>query len=110
GGITDCITKSAGTQVTGDAFGYYNADSLQSGAHDVVSTGGTTKSFTRQDYGADVGGYILRDKLWFFGAWDGVRNDRNVTLTTGSGADIRTRAGERDNLGSGKLTYNVAPS
>ena len=110
GGIINIITKSGGNQFTGDAFGYYNTDSLQSSAHDIVSTGGTTKGFTRDDFGADVGGFILRDKLWFFGAWDGVHNDRNLVLTTGSGADIRTRAEERDDLGSAKLTYNIAPS
>jgi hypothetical protein len=112
GGIINVITKSGGNQFTGDLFGYYNADSLQSTGKDVVSTGGTTKSFTRDDYGADVGGFILRDKLWFFGAWDGVRNTRNVKLTTGSDIitgnsnDVRNR----DNLGSAKLTYNIAPS
>src|SRR5213076_1165089 len=42
GGIINVITKSGGNELHGDAFGYYDNDSLQSKAKDVVSTGGTT--------------------------------------------------------------------
>src|SRR5205823_7112006 len=67
GGIINVITKSGGNDFTGDVFGYYDNDSLQSKAKTVVSTAGVQQGFTRKDYGADLGGFILRDKLWFFG-------------------------------------------
>src|SRR5436305_5722357 len=59
GGIVNVITKSGGNAFHGDAFGYYDKDSLQSNDDRVVSTGGTVQGFTRDDYGADLGGYIL---------------------------------------------------
>src|SRR6266852_2457638 len=110
GGIINVITKSGGNQFTGDVFGYRDSDSWQANAKSVVSTAGTTAGFTRDDYGADVGGYILRDKLWFFGAYDRVRNGIDSALPAGPQAGQIVRSNSRRNLGSGKLTYNVAPS
>jgi hypothetical protein len=103
GGIVNVITRSGGNTFTGDAFAYDEPDSLQAHAKGVVDTGGTQSGFTKKDYGVDLGGFLLRDKLWFFGAWNGVRDDRTITL---DGTD--QQFGIRKNFGSGKLTYNVA--
>ncbi|MGZ8798069.1 MAG: TonB-dependent receptor, partial [Thermoanaerobaculia bacterium] len=111
GGIINVITKSGGNQFNGDVFGYHDSDSLQSNADTVVSTGGTQVGFTRSDYGADLGGFIMRDKLWFFGAYDGVKNSLDTRLpgdTIGS-LPVSTSKSRR-NLGSGKLTFNLGAS
>lgn len=110
GGIINVITKSGGNQFKGDVFGYYDNNSLQSNAKSVVSTGGTTEGFTRKDYGADIGGYILKDRLWFFAAYDSVRNSLNSSLPSGPLAGQRATSASRPDLGSAKLTYNLAPS
>lgn len=108
GGIITVITKSGGNTLSGDVFGYYDSDSLQADADSVVSTGGTLAGFTRKDYGVDVGGYILKDKLWFFGAYDKVNHSLDSTLPSGPRAgQIETSESDRD-LGSAKLTYNLA--
>ena len=104
------ITKSGGNDFTGDVFGYYDNDSLQSKAKTVVSTAGVQQGFTRKDYGADLGGFILRDKLWFFGAYDAVRNSLDNSLPTGPRAGDVVTSNSHRNLGSGKLTYIIAPS
>lgn len=110
GGIINVITKSGGNEFTGDVFGYYDSDSLQSNSKDVVSTGGTVDGFTRKDVGVDVGGFILKDKLWFFGAYDAVTNSLDSALPAGPNAGaIETSDSDRD-LASAKLTYNVAAS
>ena len=110
GGIINVITKSGGNAFTGDLFGYRDSDSWQSKTKAVVSTAGTTQGFTRDDYGLDVGGFILRDKLWFFGAYDRVRNGLDSALATGPQAGQLVRQNSRRNLGSAKLTYNIAAS
>src|SRR6185295_11259295 len=74
GGIINVITKSGGNTFTGDVFGYTDTDSLQSDAKPVVSTGGTQTGFNKNDFGADLGGYVMRDRLWFFAAYDGVHH------------------------------------
>jgi len=107
GGIINVITKSGGNELRGDVFGYYDNDSLQADAKTVVSTGGTTEGFTRKDYGVDLGGFIMRDKLWFFAAYDQVRNSIDSGLPSGPHeGDVVTSDSHR-NLGSAKLTWNV---
>jgi hypothetical protein len=110
GGIINVITKSGGNQFTGDLFTYYDNDSLQSNAKEVVSTAGTTRGFTRKDYGVDVGGYMLKDTLWFFGAFDQVRNAVESALPSGPQAGQTVTSNSRRNLGSAKITWNIAPA
>jgi hypothetical protein len=80
GGIINVITKSGGNQFHGDVFAYHDGDSQQSDAELVVSTSGTPLGFTREDFGIGIGGYIVRDKLWFFAAYDRVKNTRDTSL------------------------------
>jgi outer membrane receptor protein involved in Fe transport len=123
GGMINAITKSGGNEFHGDAFGYYDGSSLQnkvSTEHQQFITTGTgsyfDKSFTRKDYGADVGGFVLKDKIWFFGAYDHVDNatDEQVAkdFTPYGGpaqGQIYTATRKRD-LWSGKLTWRVTPN
>jgi hypothetical protein len=110
GGIINVITKSGSNQLAGDLFGYYDSDTLQSNAKAVVSTGGTINGFTRRDVGFDAGGYIIRDKLFFFGAYDTVKHSLDSVLPAGPRAgNIESSDSDRD-LASAKLTYNFAPS
>src|SRR4051812_38510918 len=108
GGIINVITKSGSNQMHGDVFGYDTSDSLQTSSHAVA--GPTPGGFTRKDYGLDLGGFIVRDKLWFFGAYDQVRNTQsNILLQGPLGGDAVTSPSHR-NLGSAKLTYSYNPS
>jgi len=110
GGIINVITKSGGNDFSGAVFGYFDNDSLQANAKSVVSTAGTQAGFTRQDYGFDVGGYLMKDRLWFFGAFDRVENSLDNALPSGPNAgDVVTSKSHR-NLGSAKLTYNLGPA
>ena len=82
GSVISVITKSGGNEFHGDVFGYYDAASLQASlksapADGAVSGSKTTVDYTRADYGVDLGGYIVKDKLWFFAAYDYVSNENN---------------------------------
>jgi len=112
GGIVNVITKSGGNELHGDVFAYYDNDSLQNGAHEVVSTAGTVTGFTRGDYGIDLGGYLLRDKLWFFGAYDRVKNSTDNLLKVPLDPPLliaATSDSDRD-LAAAKLTWNLTGS
>jgi hypothetical protein len=100
GGIINVITKSGSNELHGDAFGYDNSDSLQTDTKSVV--GNTREGLTKKDYGADIGGFILKDKLWFFGAYDQVRNSQANSNSVSS-------LSQRD-LGSAKVTYSLTPA
>ncbi len=109
GGIINVITRSGGNEFHGDAFGYYDKDSLQADTKHVGETlQGVALGFTRDDWGADLGGYILKDRLWFFGAYDRVTRKTTNALTAGpfKGEEVESKSVR--NLGSGKLTWGFA--
>ena len=59
---------------------------------------GRRRSAIRQkDFGADLGGFVLKDRLWFFGAYDRVDNTVKNVLTDGPsdrpGVRYRSRRG-----------------
>jgi len=109
GGVINVVTKSGGNEFHGDVFAYWDDDSLQSSPDPIVSTGGSVEGFTKKDYGADLGGYLLKDRLWFFVAYDRVDNTTDTTLSAGPQAgEIVESTSDRD-LGAAKLTWNIAP-
>ncbi len=116
GGIINVITKSGGNEFHGDAFGYFNNASLQATAKPVYGTSGIIQSFTRQDFGADLGGFILKDRLWFFGAYDRVQNNTTTVPCVDSifftcpPPNTPSTTKSTVNLGSAKLTFAITPS
>jgi hypothetical protein len=108
GGIVNVITKSGGNEFHGDVFGYYSNDKYQANAEPVVSTAGTLTGFTRQDYGLDLGGYFVKDKLWFYAAYDNVKNTTQSALPAGPNAGKLVKSPSTTDLGSAKLTWNLA--
>jgi len=105
GAIINVITKSGGNSFHGDAFGYYDNDSLQATAQQVQSSNGTVAGFTKKDYGADLGGYLIKDRIWFFGAYDRVDNTQNTAL---SGRTIGSDS--THDLAAAKLTFHLTQS
>lgn len=110
GGIINVITKSGGNEFHGDVFGYYDSDSLQSSPDPVVATSGVVEGFTREDYGIDLGGYIVKDKLWFFAAYDRVSNSTDSVLPGGPRAGETVTSDSDRDLGAGKLTWHLSNS
>ena len=108
GGIVNVITKSGGNEFHGDVFGYYDNDSLQANNKNVGETlQGSVLGFKRYDYGAALGGYILKDRLWFFGAYDRVNYTTRNALTAGPHKGEIAKSDSVRNLASGKITWSV---
>jgi len=111
GGIINVITKSGGNEFHGDVFGYYNANSLQAdNRHPDENLYGTNLGFSQYDWGLDAGGYILKDRIWFFGAYDRVKNTTTNALSSGPLTGEEFDSPTIRNLGSGKLTLMVNSS
>ncbi len=116
GGIVNVITKSGGNAFHGEGFAYY--DSSGTRAQNVVTSedapfGMRITPDQRWDYGVDLGGYIVKDRLWFFGAYNRVDTPGTTSRYVGSDEVPDTLLFPRDqtdNLYSGKLTWNVARS
>ncbi len=117
GGVVNVITKSGGNKFQGDAFAYY--DSTGTAAEQQFKPGDSgiarmrVADGERFDYGFDLGGFILRDRLWVFGAYNRVTLDGHLSRVQSSThvpADAKFPFDSADNLYSGKLTWNLASS
>ena len=121
GGVVNVITKSGGNEFHGDVFGYYNPQSFTSkqrfdltpnesrtGDASKETAGSHTVNIDRREGGVDLGGFFLKDHIWFYGAYDRVVNDQDIVPITGSRANESFPQKQISNLWAGKLTFNVA--
>jgi outer membrane receptor protein involved in Fe transport len=122
GANINVVTKSGGNEFHGGVFGYYDSGTLASADQhaadrDAVAQGQFTLP-RRYDLGLDLGGYVLKDRLWFFGAYNRVASDQeysrveSVTYYTPATFTTNLKDGTdttRTNLFSGKLTYRASP-
>ncbi len=72
GGIINVITKSGTNTLHGSLFEYQRLEALTAAASDGTALTG----FHREQFGGSVGGAIVHDKLFFFGAAEGI--DENL--------------------------------
>lgn len=105
GGVLNVITKSGGNELQGDIFGYWSDDSVQSEVP-PTSRFGQDLGFTEYDFGADVGGKLIQDKLWYFVAVNPSYLDTDYTTRT----DLANTESEDQTFFAGKLTWQVNPS
>ena len=80
GGIFNVITKSGSNEFHGDIFGYGTTKGLVRAVKNFPFTGSAANGFSEVDIGGDIGGPIVKDKLWFFGAFNPQRRT-NFFLT-----------------------------
>ena len=118
GGVLNVLTKSGGNNFKGDIFGFYEGGSLQSDDSTASLRPATTTTVNnidkRFDYGADLGGYLVKDKLWFFGAYNRTSRTDNYTVIAPLSAPGSPSVGSvfplhrNRNLFAGKLTWSLS--
>lgn len=78
GGIVNVVTKSGTNQFHGDVFGYFQPQFFEATRNDpnplLVSKSDYLVHQSSIDYGADAGGYILKDKLFWYGGFNPLIN------------------------------------
>lgn len=70
GGLFNVLTKSGSNEFHGELFAYYTDDSFTANAHSTDMSVNKPQLYHNYDYGFDLGGPILKDKLWFFVAYN----------------------------------------
>lgn len=104
GGVFNVITKSGSNEFRGDVFAYFTAKSfvreVKSSA--IPFTGAAANGFSEVDAGADVGGPIVKDKLWFFGAFN-PQFRKNYSLTQTFLQEVNNEV--KTPFYAGKITY-----
>jgi hypothetical protein len=71
GGVVNVITKSGTNQPHGSLFYFQRLEGLTSDTSD----GKPLKDFHREQFGGTLGGPIVKDKLFYFGAIEGIREN-----------------------------------
>ncbi|HSZ19427.1 MAG TPA: carboxypeptidase regulatory-like domain-containing protein [Candidatus Acidoferrum sp.] len=83
GGIVNVVTKSGTNTLHGSAFEYQRLEALSSSTSD----GKPLTNFKREQFGGTLGGPIIKDKMFFFGAGEGIFEDltrANLSASMGS--------------------------
>ena len=112
GGVFNVITKSGGNEFTGDAYAYYSDSSWSDKRTSRLTKGSTIAAdlTESQDYGVSLGGPVMKDRLWFFGAFNPSRRTTDVGETTPLVGDAATEYEQETNYYAGKLTFAVNPN
>src|SRR6185436_20056513 len=82
GGVFNVITRTGSNTSHGNAFSYFTTTNL---VRDVKSsaipfTEAASRSFSQIDAGFDIGGPVVKDKLWYFGSFN-LQHRKNYSLT-----------------------------
>ncbi|MEO8725314.1 MAG: carboxypeptidase regulatory-like domain-containing protein [Acidobacteriaceae bacterium] len=82
GAIVNIATRSGTNQFHGEGFEFIRNNALD--ARNYFNPKGVQQSpFKRNQFGASLGGPIIRDKTFFFFSYEGLRQRQGVTVNTG---------------------------
>jgi len=103
GGVINVVTRSGGNEFHGEVMGFYSGAPLRADYSQRVDYARDSYAVTYYDYddyigenndhrieaGFSLGGYILKDKLWFFGSFLPIfyNNTRTVNYPSGETRD-----------------------
>ena len=88
GGVINAVTKSGTNELHGSALYFHRNDNLDARNY---FDGTEPPEFRRHQYGGSLGGPIRRNKTFFFGNYEGLREARgNTTINTTLSADARS--------------------
>ncbi len=89
GGFVNAITKSGGNQLRGDVFHFQRLEALTSNTSD----GKPLQDFHREQFGGNIGGPIVKEKAFFFGAFEQILGNLtrpNLSAPIGSPCSVQT--------------------
>ncbi len=93
GGIVNVVTKTGSNEFKGSVFGTYQPGFLTAAAkvapRNAASIDLTGNVNYNADFGFELGGPIIKDKLWFFVGLDPTFYQLDITRTTKSETDCR---------------------
>jgi hypothetical protein len=85
-GVTDTVTKTGTNAVHGEAFGFYRNGDFAS----TSLPGGNNHDWSQQQFGGNLGGALIKDKLFWF--VDGERNRRDLQNPVLAGFPFNSRS------------------
>jgi hypothetical protein len=118
GGIVNAVTKSGTNVFSGSGYGFFRDTALNSQDPLARQRGAAKAEFSRQLFGGSVGGPIVSNRTFFFGAVErlqqDVPQDNNITAENGRAlglpaGDIGSVTGTlRDTFAMGKVNHQFS--
>lgn len=82
GAIVNMATRSGSNEYHGEAFEFFRNNALDARNFFNTVASGPQAPFKRNEFGADFGGPIKKNKAFFFVAYEGLRQHQNLTVST----------------------------
>jgi hypothetical protein len=98
GGVINAVTRSGTNQFHGSAYEFLRNSTLD--ARNYFDT--TSPPFKRNQFGADAGAPIRKDKTFIFGDYEGIRQSKGVTAFD----TVPSAAARAGNLSTGTVTVD----
>jgi hypothetical protein len=84
GGVLSVVTKTGTNQFSGSGYWFYRDDSLNSQTETEKQAGVDKQPYGRDQYGASLGGPIVKDKIHFFATYEKTKRETSYVIDTGS--------------------------
>jgi Carboxypeptidase regulatory-like domain/TonB-dependent Receptor Plug Domain len=99
GAQVNVVSKSGSNRFSGSAYEYLRDDVFD--AQNFFTAPGEQKSLRRHQFGATVGGPVVRDKTFFFASYEGTRERRSESALTLAPNEAWLRGDFRNVRGAG---------
>jgi hypothetical protein len=112
GGVLSVVTKTGTNELAGSVYGFFRDDSLNTKTESEKRAGADKQPYERKQYGASLGGPIVKDRAHFFATYEKTERDTSYTIDTGNifpafdGQSIPIPF--EDELGTAKVTFDIS--
>jgi hypothetical protein len=106
GAVVNVVTKSGTNTFHGSAFGLFQLSATNRENFFEKASGGK-KGFHRYQYGGSIGGPIIKDKLFFFGAVENKREPGGLTVNANSFQELTTFRSQTTGFPGGPYAFPV---
>ena len=107
GAVVNMVTKSGTNKFHGSGYGYFRSDAFNANSFFANKSGQTKPPYSRKVYGGTFSGPVIKDKTFFFAAYERTADGSAVVRTAsfpsllqrdGDFSDYKTTSGQQINI------------
>ena len=103
GAVIQAVTKSGTNQFHGSIFQFFRNDDLNANSFFNNQTGQPRGVLKQNQFGGTIGGPIIKDKLFFFFAYQGTKQDNGVSSFSTASPFLPALTNDRSAQGLGRI-------